>query len=78
MAQKQPIIIRSPQDVFEINKIFTKYPYDIWLSSKSGFVDGKSLLGMYVLSMGEEVRIVTEDEIDTKKLMKELKPFIAE
>lgn len=78
MAQKRSIIIRNPQDVFAINKIFTKYPYDIWLSSKSGFVDGKSLLGMYVLSIGEEVQIITEDEIDTKKLMKELKPFLAD
>ena len=42
------IRVKNTDDIQKINKIVTKYGFDIWIHGKSGMVDAKSLLGMFL------------------------------
>lgn len=73
---KKRIQVRNTQDIQHINQIVCRYPYDIWIHSKSGMVDAKSVLGTFALSMNEELFIVIEDDVDPKNLFQELKDYM--
>ena len=60
------IRVKNTEDIQKINKIVTKFPFDVWIHGKSGMVDAKSLLGMFLLSLNEPLRLVSEDDIDEK------------
>ena len=47
------IRVKNTDDIQKINKIVSKYGFDIWIHGKSGMVDAKSLLGMFLLSLNE-------------------------
>ena len=69
------IRVKNTDDIQKINKIVTKYGFDIWIHGKSGMVDAKSLLGMFLLSLNEPLQIVLEDDEDpaaVKALFKDL------
>lgn len=46
------IRVKNTDDIQKINKIVTRYGFDIWIHGKSGMVDAKSLLG-YVPAVPE-------------------------
>lgn len=73
---KKGIKLKNINDIQKINQIVSKYPFDIWIHSKSGMVDAKSVLGIFALSLNEDLNIVVEDEIDTSKLFKELEDYM--
>ena len=50
--------------------------YDIWIFGKSGQVDAKSLLGMFLLSLNEPLQIVVEDDVDPTALFKDLADYL--
>ena len=64
------IRVKNTEDIQKINKIVTKFPFDVWIHGKSGMVDAKSLLGMFLLSLNEPLRMVIEDDIDAKQVKK--------
>ena len=70
------IRVKNTEDIQKINTIVTQFPYDIWIHGKSGMVDAKSLLGMFLLSLNEPLKLVVEDDIDTRKLFKELEDYL--
>ena len=70
------IRVKNTEDIQKINKIVTQFPYDIRIHGKSGMVDAKSLLGMFLLSLNEPLKLVVEDDIDTKKLFKALEDYL--
>ncbi|MGM9649449.1 MAG: HPr family phosphocarrier protein [Butyricicoccaceae bacterium] len=70
------IRVKNTEDIQQINKIVTKYSFDIWIHGKSGMVDAKSLLGMFLLSLNEPLSLVVEDDVDTKKLFKDLEEYL--
>lgn len=70
------IRVKNTEDIQKINQIVTKYSYDIWIHGKSGMVDAKSLLGMFLLSLNEPLKLVVEDDVDTHKLFKELEDYL--
>lgn len=70
------IRVKNTEDIQKINKIVTKYPFDIWIHGKSGMVDAKSLLGMFLLSLNEPLALVVEDDIDSRKLFKDLEDYL--
>ena len=70
------IRVKNTEDIQKINKIVTKYPFDIWIHGKSGMVDAKSLLGMFLLSLNEPLALVVEDDIDSRKLFKDLEEYL--
>ena len=53
------IRVKNTDDIQKINKIVTKYGFDIWIHGKSGMVDAKSLLGMFLLSLNEPLSRTT-------------------
>lgn len=70
------IKVRNTEDIQKINHIVTSFPFDVWIHSKSGMVDAKSLLGMFLLSLNEPLSLVVEDDVDTKKLFKDLSEYL--
>lgn len=70
------IRVKNTEDIQQINKIVTRYDFDIWIHGKSGMVDAKSLLGMFLLSLNEPLSLVVEDDVDTKKLFKDLEEYL--
>lgn len=70
------IRVKNTEDIQKINKIVTQFPFDIWIHGKYGMVDAKSLLGMFLLSLNEPLKLVVEDDIDTKALFKALEDYL--
>ena len=70
------IKVKNTEDIQKINKIVTQFPYDIWIHGKSGMVDAKSLLGMFLLSLNEPLQLVVEDDVDTTALFKDLADYL--
>ena len=70
------IKINSSEDAQALNAIATKYPGDIWIHGKQGTADAKSLLGLMLMSMEREVKLVVDDAADEKHVRKEFKDFI--
>ena len=64
------IKVKNTQDIQTINSIVTEFPFDIWIHGKSGLVDAKSLLGMFLLSLNEPLELVIEDDEDPKEVKK--------
>ena len=72
----KPIQIKKVEDIDKINKIVSKYPFDIWIHGKSGMADAKSILGMYILQLNEPLTLVIPDDVDSDRLFKELKEYL--
>ncbi|MDF2613929.1 MAG: hypothetical protein K0S71_1715 [Clostridia bacterium] len=73
---KKPIKVKNIENIQKINQVVSKYPFDIWIHSKSGMVDAKSILGIFALSLNEELFLVTDDEVDAHSLYAELADYI--
>ena len=64
------IRVKNTDDIQKINKIVTKYGFDIWIHGKSG---------MFLLSLNEPLQIVLEDDEDpvaVKALFKDLAEYL--
>ncbi len=72
----RPIKIKRIEDIENINRIVSRYPFDIWIHGKSGMADAKSILGMFILKLDEPLTIVVPDDEDTSKLFKELDEYM--
>lgn len=70
------IRVKNTNDIQKINQIVTRYSYDIWIHGKSGNVDAKSLLGMFLLGINEPLALVIPDEIDGTDLFRELGEYL--
>ena len=73
---KKAIRVKNTNDIQKINQIVTAYPYDIWIHGKSGMVDAKSLLGMFLLGINEPLSLVIPDEVDGSGLYKDLAEYL--
>ena len=72
------IKINSSEDAQALNAIATKIPVDIWIHGKQGTADAKSLLGLMLMSMEREVKLVVDDSADEKHIRKEFKKFLVD
>lgn len=70
------IKVKNTEDIQKINQIVSRFGFDIWIHGKSGMVDAKSLLGMFLLSLNESLQLVVEDDVDTVQLFKELGDYL--
>ena len=57
--------ITSNEQVEKINRLACKAPFDVWLHTDTVMIDARSLLGIYAL-VGQRVRVVAEDDVNTK------------
>ena len=71
-----PIRVKDVKDIEQINHIVSHYDFDIWIHGKSGMADAKSILGLFVLKLNEPLTLVIPDDVNYKKLFKELEPFL--
>lgn len=70
------IKLKDVNDIQKVNEIVSHYAFDIWIHSKSGMADAKSILGMYILKLNEPLTLVIPDDVDHKKLFEELSDFL--
>lgn len=70
------IRVKNTEDIQKINQIVTQFGFDIWIHGKSGMVDAKSLLGMFLLSLNEPLALVIDDDVDPTKLFRELADYL--
>lgn len=70
------IRITSSEDAQKLNKIAEKYPFDIWVHGKTGYADAKSLLGLMLCTIETDLKLVIEDEHDTKAFAKDIENFL--
>ena len=70
------IRIKSSEQALKLSKIAEKYTFDIWIHGKTGQADAKSILGLMLLTIENDVKLVVDDEIDTKELEKEIEEFL--
>ena len=71
-----PIRITSSEQAQKLNRIAERYQYDIWVQGKSGQADAKSMLGLMLLTIENEVNIVVKDGIDTRALENDIAEFV--
>ena len=69
------IRITSSEQAQKLNKIAERHPFDIWVHGKSGQADAKSMLGLMLLTIENDVKLVVEDNIDTKAFEKAIDEF---
>lgn len=60
------IDITSPEQLEKINRLASKEPYEVWLSTGTVMLDARSLLGLMTL-LGKRVHVVVEDDVDPKR-----------
>ena len=70
------IRIPTPTDAQKLNKIAESYPFDIWLHGKTGTADAKSLLGVMLMTLENEIKLVVDDDVDTKHLIKDITEYL--
>jgi len=69
------IVIQTSVHAQKLSHIAEKYPFDIWIQGKSGNADAKSLLGLMLLTIENDVQIVIGDDIDTRDFEIEIEEF---
>ena len=72
------IRITSSEQAQRLNRIAEKYPYDIWVQGKSGQADAKSMLGMVLLTIENDVTLIVSGDADTRALEKDIAEFMVE
>ena len=72
------IKIANSEEAQKLNVIASKYVCDIWVHGKQGQADAKSLLGLMLMTMENEVKLVVEDTADEKTVKKDFAEFIVD
>ena len=57
------IKINSPEDAQKLNRVAEKCPFDVWIHGKSGQADAKSALGLMLLSLESDLKLVVDDTV---------------
>jgi phosphotransferase system HPr-like phosphotransfer protein len=70
------IFIHSSAEAQKLNKIAEKYPFDIWIHGQSGHADAKSLLGLMLLTIENDVKLVVNSDVDTEAFEREIEEFM--
>ena len=69
------VLIRSSEQAQKLSQVAEKYPFDIWIHGQSGQADAKSLLGLMLLTIENDVRLVIDDNVDTRAFEEEIEEF---
>jgi len=71
------IRITTSEQAQKLNRIAEKYPYEIWIHGRSGQADAKSMLGLMLLTIEDDVKVVVNEDVDTTELEKDIEEFKA-
>jgi len=69
------IRIKTSEKALKLSKIAEKYPFEIWVHGKSGQADAKSLLGLMLLTIENDVKLIVSDDVDLRSLEMEIDEF---
>jgi len=69
------IMIKSSEQAQKLSKIAENFSFDIWIHGKSGQADAKSLLGLMLLTIENDVKLVVPDGVDTGALEEAIEEF---
>jgi len=69
--------ITTSEQAKRLNRIAEQYPYEIWVHGRSGQADAKSMLGLMLLTIEDDVRLVVDDSIDTSELENDIEDLKA-
>ncbi|WP_088103287.1 hypothetical protein [Halalkalibacter urbisdiaboli] len=67
--------LKNKEEVLKLNKIATSYSFDIWVHSENQMFDAKTLLALYTLPFNKELRLVVEEGVESKALLKDMESF---
>lgn len=71
--------LNGPEDAQKLNRIAEKCPYDVWLHGKSGQADAKSALGLMLLALESDLKLVVEDGVvEEKEVRKAFEGYLAD
>lgn len=70
------IKIMTSEEAQKLNRIAEKYPFEIWIHGRSGQADAKSMLGLMLLTIEDNVKLVVDDDVDCSGLLKDIREFI--
>ncbi len=59
------IEIRSADQVYRINALAEKAPYEVWLATDTVMLDARSLMGLFAL-VGQRAKVVAEDDVSPR------------
>jgi phosphotransferase system HPr-like phosphotransfer protein len=66
----------TSEEAQKLNRIAEKYPFEIWIHGRSGQADAKSMLGLMLLTIEDNVKLVVDDDVDCSGLLKDIREFI--
>ena len=70
------IKVTTSEQAQRLNRIAEKYPYEIWIHGRSGHANAKSMLGLMLLTIEDEVQLVVADGVDTTELEKDISEWV--
>ena len=71
-----PFQLKEKDDVVKLNKIATSYSFDIWVHTDDQMFDAKTILALYTLPFNEELKLVIDDDVNSKSLIEEMRIFV--
>lgn len=67
--------LRHKDDVLKLNQLATSYSFDIWVHDEEKMFDAKTLLALYTLPFHKTLKLVVEDGIESKALLRDMEDF---
>ncbi len=67
--------LRNKDDVLKLNRLATSYGFDIWVHDEEKMFDAKTLLALYTLPFNKTLKLVVEDGVESKSLLREMEDF---
>ncbi|MCM3442254.1 HPr family phosphocarrier protein [Metabacillus halosaccharovorans] len=67
--------LSDKDQVPKLNKIASKYPFDIWIHSEDRKYDATSILSLYTLPFKTELKLVVEEDVNSTALLEDMKAF---
>lgn len=64
-----PFKIESQEDIYKLCELASKEDFNVYLSTSTGVLDAKSLLGLFT-ALGKEVKLTAPDHIEAEKFSK--------
>lgn len=64
-----PFKVNSKEDIYKLCKLASEEDFNVYLSTSTGVLDAKSLLGLFT-ALGKDVKLIAPDHADAEKFSK--------
>ena len=66
------IKVNSSQDIMDIHRAAVEAPFSVWVHGEDLLLDAKSLMGLFMLSPEDTLKLVFPSEVDSRLLIRRL------